>query len=174
LAWTIRRESNGYISSRVNLSSLAGQNVRFRFRIGTDSSGDDYGWFIDDVRVYTCGGGDTTRPKVNRTAPVRGARGVARIANVRTTFSEAMNARTINGTTFKLKRQGATTNVRTAVDYDAGTRRATLNPNVNLAPGATYIATVTIRAKDRAGNSLDQDSNRSGNQPKTWKFRVTP
>jgi hypothetical protein len=43
LAWTIRRESNGYISSRVNLSSLAGQNVRFRFRIGTDSSGDDYG-----------------------------------------------------------------------------------------------------------------------------------
>ncbi len=48
------RESNGYISSRLNLSSLAGQNVRFRFRIGTDSSVDDYGWFIDDIRIYTC------------------------------------------------------------------------------------------------------------------------
>ena len=29
-------ESNGYISSRVNLSSLAGENVKIRFRIGSD------------------------------------------------------------------------------------------------------------------------------------------
>jgi hypothetical protein len=49
-------ESNGYISSRINLSSLVGQSVRFRFRIGTDSFGNDYGWFIDDVRIYTCAG----------------------------------------------------------------------------------------------------------------------
>ncbi|MFQ5342690.1 MAG: M4 family metallopeptidase [Anaerolineae bacterium] len=47
-------ESNGYMSSRLNLSSLAGQNVRFRFRIGADKDGDADGWFIDDVRVYTC------------------------------------------------------------------------------------------------------------------------
>lgn len=47
-------ESNGYISSRLFLGSLAGQSVRFRFRIGTDSTFDDYGWFIDDLRVYTC------------------------------------------------------------------------------------------------------------------------
>jgi bacillolysin len=51
------RESNGYISSRVNLSSLVGQSVRFRFRIGTDNEVDDFGWFVDDVRVYTCGVG---------------------------------------------------------------------------------------------------------------------
>jgi hypothetical protein len=49
------RESNGYISSRASLSSLAGQNVRFRFRIGTDTVADDYGWFVDDIRIYTCG-----------------------------------------------------------------------------------------------------------------------
>jgi bacillolysin len=47
-------ESNGYISSRVDLSSLAGPSVRFRFRIGEDQNGGDYGWFVDDVRVYTC------------------------------------------------------------------------------------------------------------------------
>ena len=29
--------------------------MRFRFRIGTDESVDAYGWFIDDLRVYTCG-----------------------------------------------------------------------------------------------------------------------
>ncbi|MFL5804413.1 MAG: hypothetical protein ACJ8CR_22055, partial [Roseiflexaceae bacterium] len=52
-------ESNGYISSRLNLSTLQGQSVRFRFRIGTNSTLNtinDYGWFIDDVRIYTCAG----------------------------------------------------------------------------------------------------------------------
>jgi hypothetical protein len=38
----------------LNLSSLAGQNVRFRFRLGSDTSIDDAGWFIDDVQIYTC------------------------------------------------------------------------------------------------------------------------
>ena len=57
-------ESNGYISSRVDLSSLADQSVRFRFRIGEDSEGFDYGWFIDDVSVYTCG-----EPPIPNSAP---------------------------------------------------------------------------------------------------------
>lgn len=48
------RESNGYGASRLNLSSLAGQNVMFRFRIGSDIEVKDYGWFIDDVSIYTC------------------------------------------------------------------------------------------------------------------------
>jgi hypothetical protein len=51
--------SQGYYSSRLNLGPLAGQHVRFRFRIGVDEinpTGADYyyGWFIDDIRVYTC------------------------------------------------------------------------------------------------------------------------
>jgi Zn-dependent metalloprotease len=46
--------SNGLRSSRLNLSDLAGQTARFRFRIGTDHSIDNYGWCIDDVRIYTC------------------------------------------------------------------------------------------------------------------------
>jgi titin len=46
--------SHGYYSSRIDLSSLAGQGVRFRFRLATDSSVGVYGWWIDDVRVYTC------------------------------------------------------------------------------------------------------------------------
>lgn len=44
----------GYTASRLDLSTLQGENVRFRFRIGTDSSFDDYGWFIDDIGIYTC------------------------------------------------------------------------------------------------------------------------
>jgi hypothetical protein len=50
--------SHGYISSKLNLSSLAGSNVRFRFRIGTDSSYGYLGWFIDDIRIYTCSNPD--------------------------------------------------------------------------------------------------------------------
>jgi hypothetical protein len=48
-------DSHGYISSRFNLASLAGQSVRFRWRIGLDTGGFDSGWWVDDVRLYTCG-----------------------------------------------------------------------------------------------------------------------
>lgn len=50
-------ESNGYRATRATLTSLAGQSVRFRFTIGTASSstvGGGRGWFIDDVRIYSC------------------------------------------------------------------------------------------------------------------------
>lgn len=58
--------SFGYTASRLDLSSLAGDDVRFRFRIGTDSSIGDWGWFIDDIRIYSCaeGGGGAFDPDV--------------------------------------------------------------------------------------------------------------
>jgi hypothetical protein len=48
----------------------------------------------------------------------------------------------------ELKRNGATTKVGATVSYVAGLKRATLDPNSNLAAGATYIATVTTGAQD--------------------------
>jgi Zn-dependent metalloprotease len=47
--------STGYYSSRLDLGPLEGEKVRFRFRIGTDPFVGALGWFIDDIRVYTCG-----------------------------------------------------------------------------------------------------------------------
>ncbi len=47
-------DSHGYISSRLDLSSLAGHNVRFRWRMGLDQSVFNWGWWLDDVGVYTC------------------------------------------------------------------------------------------------------------------------
>jgi bacillolysin len=47
-------DSHGYISSRVNLSSMAGHEVRFRWRMGLDSGVYDWGWWIDDVAIYNC------------------------------------------------------------------------------------------------------------------------
>jgi bacillolysin len=52
-------QSWGYTATQLNLATLAGQNARFRFRLGTDDGVADYGWFIDDVRIYTCGIGGT-------------------------------------------------------------------------------------------------------------------
>ncbi|HSF80847.1 MAG TPA: M4 family metallopeptidase, partial [Anaerolineales bacterium] len=46
-------DGQGMRSSRLSLGS-GGGNIRFRFRKGTDNSVRDRGWFIDDVRIYTC------------------------------------------------------------------------------------------------------------------------
>ena len=47
-------DSHGYISTRLDLATLAGKSVSFRWRLGTDKVGYFLGWFIDDVRIYTC------------------------------------------------------------------------------------------------------------------------
>ncbi len=47
--------SSGYGASRLDLSSLLGQTVRFRFRIGSDEHVGAAGWFIDNFRIYGCG-----------------------------------------------------------------------------------------------------------------------
>ncbi len=44
----------GYVSTRLDLSPIAGQRARFRFRAATDRTDGDVGWFIDDVATYSC------------------------------------------------------------------------------------------------------------------------
>ncbi|MBI5704366.1 MAG: M4 family metallopeptidase, partial [Chloroflexi bacterium] len=46
--------SHGYISTRLNLSSLAGKTVTFRWRMGLDDVGVAWGWWLDNIRAYTC------------------------------------------------------------------------------------------------------------------------
>ncbi|HET9911510.1 MAG TPA: M4 family metallopeptidase, partial [Anaerolineales bacterium] len=54
--------SHGYINTRVNLSTLAGKIVTFRWRMGLDrdrdveddTDGYGWGWWVDDVKVYRC------------------------------------------------------------------------------------------------------------------------
>lgn len=43
--------SGGYVETKVNLASYAGQSVRIRFRLGTDSSVGSTGWYVDDVTI---------------------------------------------------------------------------------------------------------------------------
>ncbi len=46
--------STGYRSARLDLSSLAGQTVLFRWLLGTDSSVGYNWWIVDDVHAYAC------------------------------------------------------------------------------------------------------------------------
>ncbi len=46
--------SHGYISTRLNLASLAGQTVSFRWRMGLDDDTSAWGWWVDNVKIYNC------------------------------------------------------------------------------------------------------------------------
>ncbi|MBA2489480.1 MAG: M4 family metallopeptidase [Chloroflexi bacterium] len=46
--------SYGYGASRIDLGAWAGNTIRVRFRTASDGRVRDYGWYIDDVRIYRC------------------------------------------------------------------------------------------------------------------------
>jgi Zn-dependent metalloprotease len=48
-------DSRGYLASRVDLSSYAGDSVSPQFTMNVDNVNPDVGWYLDDIRVYTCG-----------------------------------------------------------------------------------------------------------------------
>ncbi len=99
---------------------------------------------------------DTTPPTVTSTSPANNATDVSQGTTVTATFSEAIDASTINGSTFELRNAGGTL-VPAAISYNASTRTATLTPSASLAALTAYTATVTGGAsgvKDLAGNAL--------------------
>jgi len=130
-----------------------------------------------DAEAAVGGGGETTPPRVTSTVPKATATGVARGVNITATFSEDMDAGTVNGTTFKLFKAGTTNLIPAVVTYDPTAKKATLNPFGNsttlLSKGTKYKAAVTTGAKDLAGNQLDQDQDPSnGLQQKGWSFTI--
>jgi len=109
---------------------------------------------------FTTGGGgaDVTLPTVLSVVPTNNATAIALNSKVTATFSEAMNATTINATNFTLK-QGATA-ITGTVAYSGTT--ATFTPAVNLAANTVYTGTITTGAKDAAGNAIASNY--------TWSF----
>jgi hypothetical protein len=92
----------------------------------------------------------TSQPTVVSTNPLNGATATSINQPVSATFSETMDALTINNITFTLK-QGSVL-VSGTVIYEGLT--ATFTPTANLAPNTTYSAMITTGAKDLAGNGL--------------------
>jgi methionine-rich copper-binding protein CopC len=111
---------------------------------------------------------DQTRPTVAATSPAADATGAAVGANVSATFSEALDAASVNGSTMELRGPGSAL-IPATVSYDAGNRRAVLDPTSALAEDTIYTAIVKGGAagiKDRAGNTLASDF--------SWSFRTAP
>jgi hypothetical protein len=116
---------------------------------------------------------DTTPPTVTSTVPTANATGIDPTSNVKATFSEDMDASTINGQTFKLFEKGSTTKLSATVSYSASTDTATLDLTNSLRRGVTYKAIVSTKATDLAGNPLDQNATLSGSQQHKWFFTVS-
>lgn len=98
-------------------------------------------------------------PTVVSTIPVASATNVSISTVVSATFSAAMQAASINGTTFSLATSTGTA-VPATVTYANDV--ATLTPTAALAAGTAYTATVTTGVKDVAGTPMAA--------PYTWTF----
>jgi probable HAF family extracellular repeat protein len=107
----------------------------------------------------------TQTPRVTSTVPTANATAVDLAANVTATFSEEMDASSINATTFKLFRKNSKKEVDASVRYDATTATATLDPTSPLQRGVSYNAVVSTGAKDLEGNTLEQQH--------IWSFTVS-
>jgi hypothetical protein len=165
--------TSGLTNSHLNAPSAAaaGGNGVFKYGAGgfpTDAfNGGNY--WVDVVFSTTPPGEDSTPPTVASFTPASGATGVAYDANVTATFSEDMDATTINGGSAELRDTGNNL-IAATVSYNAASRTLTLDPTNSLALGAVYTARIRgggadPRVKDIAGNALAADA--------SWSFTVT-
>jgi Ice-binding-like/Bacterial Ig-like domain len=93
-------------------------------------------------------------PAVIATTPAKGATGVPFTQIITASFNEAMNATTINMSTFLVTGAGGAA-VTGTVTYSGTT--ATFTPAAALAPNTLYTATITTGAEDPRGKSLASD-----------------
>lgn len=100
----------------------------------------------------TAAGADTAAPTVSSHSPASGAANVALGAHVAMSFSEPMDAASLNGA-FVLMR--GTTAVPGRLAYIG--QAAAFTPDAPLAPQADYVATLRRSATDLAGNGLSVD-----------------
>jgi hypothetical protein len=119
-----------------------------------------------DVELQESLGPDTTPPTLKSVSPSSGATNVNAGSTVSATFSEVMDAATVDGDTFVL-RDAAGVPVSATVTYNSATSTVTLDPAVTLTTGATYTATViggSGGVTDSAGNAMVNSF--------TWSFSI--
>lgn len=104
---------------------------------------------------------DTTAPTVVSVAPAVSSTDIATNAVITVTFSEAVDASTINASTFTLKDSG--NNATSGTVSPSGTT-ATFTPSASLSYLTPYTATITTGVKDVAGNALATNY--------TWHFNT--
>ena len=119
---------------------------------------------LNDVSIGYVAPPDTTAPTISQRTPSPNAVNVAPNGNVQVQFSEPMNPATIDGSTIRLRKQGAGSDVPASVTYSGNT--ATLDPSADLDFNSVYTVTVAGTVADQSGNQLGADD--------TWSFTTAP
>jgi hypothetical protein len=115
---------------------------------------------------------------VTDVSPDGSSANVAASSNVSATFNIRMAKSTINNKTFYLKQEGSDAVVPAQVKYSGTTKTATLNPNNDLAHGATYTAYVKggrTGVKGTSGQKLGGTKDATAtflNAKVSWTFTV--
>jgi bacillolysin len=80
--------SRGWAKARIDLSEFAGSNVKIRFRMASDRQVGSLGWYIDDIRIYTCAS-DGDKPTGSMVIDGGAARTSDRKVDVGLTYDDA-------------------------------------------------------------------------------------
>ncbi len=148
-------DSRGYGSSELDLSSLAGQTVRVSFRVEGDADTAFYGWWIDDIRLYSCADDVPGKPTITKhaatlnTATVTWKPGYAGsgIASYRVTSSDGQVS-TLSSAARSATITGFDTNAPLNVSVTAVNSAGAAGPGTNSTfhPTTTTTSVSTTRA----------------------------
>ena len=97
---------------------------------------------------------DDVPPTVTSTSPANGATGVSPTAVMTMTFSETMDAATINASNIALRATASGTVLTSTVTYNTSTRVATLTPSSPLTQSVNYTVSIGAGVKDAQGNAI--------------------
>ncbi|MBM3263224.1 MAG: VCBS repeat-containing protein [candidate division Zixibacteria bacterium] len=100
---------------------------------------------------------DTAIPAVVSTFPAAGQKGVISSASIKATFSKGINAASLTGDTFKMRRTDNGASVNGSVSYDVPTRTVQFVPAGRLEAEKDYEATLGAAITDSVGNRLTAD-----------------
>ncbi len=143
-------DSHGYISSRLYLNSLAGQSIRFRWRMGLDETGTDWGWWLDDVRIYTCGAPNAAPGKITDLSAATGtADGTVDLTWTAPADDVAVTSYLVRYSTSPITSEGSWWNNATPFPNSMTPKAAGQTETLTvtgLTPGTTYY--FAVRARD--------------------------
>ncbi|WP_143055015.1 M4 family metallopeptidase [Nocardioides luteus] len=171
-------DSNGWMSSRVDLSAFAGKSVQFQWVVRGDQSVSYVGWFIDELELYSCTPltiASTAPPTISGTARVgytlTATKGSWSPTATSVKYQWLRNGVAISGataSTYKLTGADHTKEIRVRVTAYS-TSWPAANPGVRtsaatakIAAGYLTAATPTIGGTRRVGYLLTA-------YPGTWK-----
>jgi len=92
-------------------------------------------------------------PKVLYTTPFDGVSNVPIDSLISATFSKAMRRETINSITYTVRKDGGSY-LAGKISLSADAKTAEFNPDADLAPDTRYIAEISERVTDLAGNTV--------------------